>query len=150
MLHELLHLLKFPEQNQYSLDRHPRRTPSPGPSTNYPQYDRYAPPRTSQQYREGYASAPRSENWRPERQYNPRSPSPGPYTYQGPVDEDPWARNWRPPEPQPWADRRAGQNFHENAWPRSRRNSMMAQSMLEPSDNWKQTHGLPPVDTHER
>ena len=125
-----------------------RRSASPDGPRGYSSYDRFSPDRGGPAYRGGYSNNYRADPWRQaERPYYNGPYSPPPERFVNPVsprstEQDPWTRPvWRAPEAQSWPDRRQSVGY-DNGWPKTRPRDTMAAPMFEPSDNWKQAHGM--------
>ncbi|KAI0696813.1 hypothetical protein BC835DRAFT_838895 [Cytidiella melzeri] len=133
-----------------TFERDPRRTPSPAHAGPSGHSSRFLPPiRTSQQYYHEHPHRPGP--YRQERYASEAILLPNRYSYPTPAEENEWGRlAWRGPS---WQDTATSQGFSSITWgrkpPSPQRRDMLAQPMLEPSQNWKQTHGIS-SDNHER
>lgn len=121
------------------------RSPSPPVSRRYA-YNSYVPPRPAPSHREDYPNVYRPNVYRPDANtYYSRSPSPG-YPPARTSEPDPRDRgvSRQPASKTPTArsERKPLPPSPTSSIPRdrTRRDSMMATRMFEPSDAWKQTH----------
>lgn len=123
-----------------------RRSPSPGPSRRYNPYDSYIPPRSAPAYRDDYPNVYRPNIYRPDQSsiYYSRTPSPDRYVPPRSLEIDTWDRStWQAPiRPPVWPERKPAPPSPTSSVSRdrTRRDSMLATRMFEPSDTWKQTH----------